>query len=79
MNELYHWQTEVMVNLEMEELKKEIDSIRLLHDAELSNPNLVKRTAIAIGETLVKLGQRLHKNYTDLHQAYQVTSSRLSS
>jgi len=79
MNDLYHWHTEVMINLEMEELKKEIDSIRLLHDAELSNPNLFERTAIAIGETLGKLGQRLHKNDTNPHQAYQVTSIKLSS
>jgi hypothetical protein len=79
MNDLYHWQAEVMVNLEMAELTKEMDSIRLLHDAELSNPDLFQRTAIAIGDTLVRLGQRLHKNFTDPNQAYHITSSKYAA
>jgi hypothetical protein len=36
----------------MEELKKEVDSIRLLHDAGLSNPSPFERKAIAVGNTL---------------------------
>ena len=79
MNDLYHWQSEVMVNLEMEEFRKEIDAIRLLHDAGLSNPGLFERTAIALGDALVKLGQRLHKNFTDPNQAYQITSSKYAA
>lgn len=79
MNDLYSWNAEMMVNLEMEELKKEIDSIRLLHDAELSNPNLFERTAIAIGEAMVRLGRRLRENHTDPHQAYQVTSGKYAA
>jgi hypothetical protein len=79
MNDLYHWNAEVMVTLEMEEMKKEVDSIRLLHDAELSNPNLYERTAIAVGNALVKLGQHLQKNFTDPHQAYETTSSKYAA
>ena len=79
MNNLYHWHDEVMVNLEMENLKREMDEIRLLHDASLSNPNLFERTAIAIGNTLIKFGRHLYKNYTNPDQAYQVTSSKFSS
>ncbi len=79
MNDLYHWHAEVMVNLEMDEYRKEMDSIRLLHDAELSNPGLFERTAIAIGDTLVRLGKRLHKNFTDPNQAYQITSSKYAA
>ena len=79
MNDLYHWQSEVMVNLEMEGFRKEIDAIRLLHDAGLSNPGLFERTAIALGDALVKLGQRLHKNFTDPNQAYQITSSKYAA
>jgi len=76
MNNLYHWHNEVMVNLEMEELKREVDVIRLLRDAGLSNPGLFERAVIAFGNILAKFGDRLRKNYTDPHQAYQVTTSK---
>lgn len=76
MENLYHWHSEVMVNLEMEELKREVDSIRLIRDAGLTNPSLFERAAIAIGNSLVRLGRRLYENYTQPRQAYQVTSSK---
>jgi len=79
MNDLYHWNAEVMVNLEMEEFKKEMDSIRLLHDAELSNPSLFERMAIRFANAMVRFGNRLHESYTNPHQAYEVTSSKLAS
>jgi hypothetical protein len=79
MNDIYHCIAEVMVNLEMEELKREVDSIRLIREAGLSNPSLLERTVIAIGNTLVRLGERVRKNYTDPHQAYQITSGKLAS
>ena len=79
MNDLYHWNAEVMVTLEMEEIKKEVDSIRLVRDAELSNPGLVQRTAIAIGNTLVNLGRRLHKSNANPRQAYHTTSSKYAA
>jgi hypothetical protein len=79
MNEIYQWHNEMMVTLEMENFKREIDEIRLLHDAELSNPCLYERVAIAIGKALVKLGQRLHESYTNPHQAYQITSGKYAA
>ena len=78
MDNLYHWHAEVMVNLEMEEFRKEMDSIRLLHDAELSNPNLFERIAIGIANAMVRLGNRLRETYTNPRQAYQVTSNKLA-
>ena len=78
MNDLYHWNAEVMVYLEMEEFRKEMDSIRLLHDAELSNPNLFERIAIGIANAMVRLGNRLRETYTNPRQAYQVTSNKLA-
>jgi len=78
MNDLYHWNAEVMVYLEMEEFRKEMDSIRLLHDAELSNPNLFERIAIGFANAMVRLGNRLRENYTNPRQAYQVTSNKLA-
>jgi len=79
MESIYSWHAEVMVNLKMEEIRKEIESIRLLHDAGLANPSLFRRTVIAIGNTLVKLGQHLCRNFTEPHQAYQVTSSKFAA
>ena len=79
MNDLYNWHAEVMVNLEMEELKKEVDSIRLIHDAGLSNPNLFERAAIAVGNILVRLGERVRDKHINPHQAYQVTSGKYAA
>lgn len=79
MNNIYNWHNEVMVRLEMEELKREMDSIRMIRDAGLSNPGWLERAFIAIGSTLEKLGRRLHENYTKPHQAYEVTSGKLAA
>lgn len=79
MNNIYTWHNEVMVRLEMEDLKREMDSIRLLHDAGLSNPGLFERAIIALGDVLVKLGQRLHDSYTNPHQAYEVTTGKFAA
>jgi hypothetical protein len=77
--DLYQWQSEVMVRLEREEFKREIDSIRLLRDAGLSNPGWLERTLIAIGNALVKQGQRLREHYTMPNQAYQITSGKIAA
>ena len=79
MNNIYNWHNEVMVRLEMEDLKREMDSIRLLHDAGLSNPGLFERAIIALGNVLVNLGQRLHDSYTNPHQAYEVTTGKFAA
>lgn len=79
MNNLYHWQSEVMVGMEMEEFRKEIEVIRLIHDAGLSNPGVFERAAIVLGNTLMKLGQSLKKNFTEPNQAYQVTSGKYAA
>jgi hypothetical protein len=79
MENIYSWHAEVMVNLEMEEVRKEIESIRMLHDASLSNPGLFQRTVIMVGNILVKLGQRLCRKLTEPHQAYQITSSKFAT
>lgn len=79
MNSIYLCVSELMVNPKTEDLKRELDSIRLLHEAELSNPSLFERMAMAIGNTLIKLGQRLHKSYTEPHQTYQTTSGKYAA
>ena len=78
-NNLYSWHNEVMVDLEMAELRREIDNIRLLRDAGLSNPGLIERSLIALGNSLARVGKDLRDNYTKPRQAYQVTSGKLAS
>jgi hypothetical protein len=79
MNEIYRWQTEALVAMERQEFKREMDNIRLIRDAGLSNPGLFERAAIALGKGLMTVGGRLHKNFTDPQQAYQVTSSKYAA
>lgn len=77
-NNLYSWHAELMVALEMEEVRREVESIRLLRDAGLTNPGLLERLMIAIGKALGKAGRRLHEEYTAPHQAYQITTCKLA-
>jgi hypothetical protein len=77
-NNLYSWHNEVMVAVEMEELRREIENIRLLRDAGLANPGWIERVLIAVGSLLAKYGKNLRDNYTDPHQAYQMTSGKLA-
>ena len=78
-NNLYSWHDELMVSLEMDNLKSEIENIRLLRDAGLSNPGWIERALIAIGNFLSKFGKNLRDNYTEPHQAYQVTTGKIAS
>jgi hypothetical protein len=78
-NNLYSWQNELMVALEMENLKREIEQIRLLRDAGLTNPGWLERTFIAIGNILVKWGRNLRETYTVPRQAYQITSGKFAA
>ena len=79
MDNLYHWHNEEMVRLKMEDFRREMDKIRLINDAALSNPGLFERLAVTLGGALVRLGRRLHTNVTEPHQAYQVTSSKYAA
>lgn len=78
-NNLYSWHNEMMVALEMDNFRREIETIRLLRDAGLSNPGWIERAFIAIGNTLSKWGQRMCENYTAPHQAYQITSGKFAA
>ena len=79
MNNMYSWHDELMVALEMDNFKREIEAIRLLRDAGLSNPGWLERAFIALGTALAKWGQDLRENYTEPHQAYQVTSGKFAA
>jgi hypothetical protein len=78
-NNLYTWHNELMVAMEMRELRREIDHICLLRDVGLNNPGWIERALIAFGNSLARYGKNLRDNYTDPRQAYQQTSGKLAS
>jgi hypothetical protein len=78
MNDIYHWNTEIMVKAEMEDFKREMDSVQLLHEAGLSRPGLLERMELAIGNTLVRLGEHRRKQRT-LPGNYQTVGGKLAA
>jgi hypothetical protein len=76
---LFSWHNEVLVALEMKELEREIEQIRLIKDAGLAKPGLFERIGISLGNTLVKVGQNLRERRMSPHQAYQNTSCKIAS
>lgn len=76
---LYGWHNEAMVALEMRELEREIEQIRLIKDAGLAKPGLFERIGISLGNALVKAGQNLRERRISPHQAYQNTSCKIAS
>ncbi len=78
MNDIYHWNTEIMVKAEMEDFKREMASVQLLHEAGLSRPSLLERMELAIGNALVRLGERRRKQRT-LPGNYQTVSGKLAA
>lgn len=78
-NNLYSWQNELMVAMEMENFKREIEQIRLLRDAGITNPGWIERVFIAIGSAMIRRGHNLRENYTAPRQAYQITSGKFAA
>ena len=76
---LYSWHNEIMTNLEMREIEREIEEIRLIKDAGLAKPGLFERLGIGLGNALVKAGKNQREQRTSPHQAYQVTSCKIAS
>lgn len=70
---------EMMVSLEMDDIRREMESIRLLREARISNPGWLERTFIAIGNALIKRGQQLHESYTAPQPAYRTASRKLAA
>ena len=76
---LYSWHNEVMTTLEMREIEREIEEIRLIKDAGLAKPSLLERIGISLGKALVEAGQSLREQRTSPRQAYQNTSCKIAS
>jgi|APDOM4702015118_1054815.scaffolds.fasta_scaffold450714_1 hypothetical protein len=70
----YFNNVEIMVKEQMKDVQREADQVRLLHDAGLCKPTLYDRTAVAFGNALVNLGQRLQRKYA--HQAYRAAGGK---
>ena len=76
---LYSWHNEVMTTLEMRDIEREIEEIRLIKDASLATPTLLERIGMSLGNALVKRGRTLHEQRVSPHQAYQNTSCKIAS
>lgn len=75
----YSWHSEVMTILEMREIERGIENIRLIKDAALAKPGLLERIGIGLGVALVKKGTNLHSQRISPCQAYQITSCKIAS
>lgn len=76
---LYSWHSEVMTMLEMREIEREIENIRLVKDAALAKPGLLERIGISMGTALIRKGIKLHSQRMSPRQAYQITSCKIAS
>ena len=75
MSAFYNWdKVETMVNEQMKDMQREAEQVRLLRKAGLSNSS--GRMAVAFGNALVRLGERLQKKYARSHQAHQTTGNK---
>ena len=76
MNNLYHWHDDVMVGLEMENIRNELKETSLLHDAGLSYSDIFKKTTTAVGNMLVKLGQRMQRKNVNSNQTFRTQGNK---
>lgn len=70
------YQYTLVISDRMENIKRKTEFNRLLQDSGHSNSSLYERSAIALGNTLIRLGERLQRKYTRSHQACQNTDCK---
>ncbi len=68
-----------LVWMKGEELRRECESDYLVRDASLSNPGLVERALMRLGQFLMHTGRHLYEEYTASHPAYVITSSKYAA
>jgi len=79
MSSPYHWHDEAMVQVEMRELYREIEHIRLLHDASQTKPGWFARQFAKFGNWMSRTGASIHRRYSVLApHYYQSTSFKFS-
>ena len=78
MNDLYHWHAERMVDLEMQEIRREIAQASLLREAGLSRRSLLSRAIDALRNLLLARKKSFQNHHSDTSQTYQsANNSRL--
>jgi hypothetical protein len=75
----YPLPVEEMIWLKRDELLSEFGLIRLQREARLSNPGLIERAYIRLGNLLVKAGKRLQDEYTSSRPAYRIASGKFTA
>ncbi len=70
---------EEVIWLKREELMREMQQIRLVRAARISNPGWVERLWIWVGESLIKLGQTARDRVTLPRQTYLDSAARFAA
>ena len=79
MSSPYHWHDEAMVQQEMRELYREIEHIRLLHDASQTKPGWFARQFTKFGNWMSRAGASMVRRHSvPVPQYYQSTSFKFS-
>ena len=76
MNNLYHWHDERMVELKMQEINREIEKIRLLREAGLSNPSWTARAVEAFHNLFIPRDKGVQDQRCIERQSYQSTDEK---
>ena len=71
MNDLYHWHAERMVDLEMQEIRREIAQASLLREAGISRPSLLARGFQALRGWLKGRGEKAQLRRSLEHESSQ--------
>ena len=79
MNNLYHWHDERMVDLKMQEINREIEQVRLLREAGISNPSWMARAVVALSNLLMERRIKFQGDCSIGSQSSQSTSDKLVS
>ncbi len=70
--------TEEVLWLKREELMREFEEMRLIKAARISNPGLLERLSIWVGDLLIKAGQRARERVMLPRQSYLDSAAKLA-
>ncbi len=70
--------TEEVLWMKREELMREFEEMRLIKAARISNPGLLERLSIWMGDLLIKAGQRARERVMLPRQSYLDSAAKLA-
>jgi hypothetical protein len=79
MNNLYNWHDERMVDLEMQEINRELEQARLLKEAGISGTNWLASAFGALSNWLIAMSERLRIRRSMEHQHRKSTYPKTAS